>query len=247
MVERDCYREWAVAPALAPLLVCAWHDPGERVRRPILPDACIDLIWDGTALHVAGPDTTATPVASSPSFVGLRFRPGVAPVFLGIAAHELRDRRVPLAQLWGCEADALAEQMATQTEVSTVPLERALTARLPTIHMPDPLIGALHRELAIHAGSTLRIDAFAARYGIGARTLHRRALDALGYGPKTFARIVRFRRALALGRAGLPPSRTAIAAGYADQAHLTRECRRLAGTTPVALFADGAVIVSADR
>lgn len=241
------YREWAVEPVLTSLLVCAWRDPGERVRRPILPDACIDLIWDGTVLHVAGPDTAAAPVAAAQSFVGLRFRPGVAPVFLGVAAHELRDRRVPLAEFWGREADELAEQVATQPKNPTAPLERALAARLPALRTPDPLIGALHRELTTRSGVAMRIDDFAARYGVGARTLHRRTLGALGYGPKTLARIVRFRRALHLGRAGLAPSRVAAAAGYADQAHLSRECRRLAGMAPGELFADDAVVVSADR
>jgi AraC-like DNA-binding protein len=241
------YREWAVESALTSLLVCAWHDPGARVRRPVLPDACIDLVWDGAALHVAGPDTAAAPVVAAQSFVGLRFRPGVAPVFLGVAAHELRDRHVPLAELWGREADQLAEQMASRQDDPTAPLERALAARLPTLRTPDPLIGALHRELAARSRGAQRLDDFATRRGVSARTLHRRALDALGYGPKTLARIVRFRRALHLGRAGLAPARVAAAAGYADQAHLARECRRLAGMTPGELFADRAVIVSADR
>ena len=57
---------------------------------------------------------------------------------------------------------------------------------------------------------------------------------AVGYGPKTLERVLRFRRFLdlaarepAAGLAGL-----AAAAGYADQAHLTRECGRLAGAPP---------------
>ena len=67
--------------------------------------------------------------------------------------------------------------------------------------------------------------------GLGARQLHRRSLAAFGYGPKTLARVLRLQRALALVRAGMPYADAALAAGCADQAHLAREMRELAGTT----------------
>ena len=55
----------------------------------------------------------------------------------------------------------------------------------------------------------------------------------LGYGPKTFQRIMRFQRVAGeLRRGGVELARAAAAAGYADQAHLTRESRRLAGLSP---------------
>jgi AraC-like DNA-binding protein len=83
--------------------------------------------------------------------------------------------------------------------------------------------------------------------GISERQLRRRFADAVGYGPKTLARVLRFQRFLALA-AGDDPAGSArgdlaglaYAAGYADQAHLTRECRQLSGRTPAALLAAGA-------
>ncbi|NED34808.1 helix-turn-helix domain-containing protein, partial [Streptomyces sp. SID8499] len=63
----------------------------------------------------------------------------------------------------------------------------------------------------------------------GARTLHRRALAAFGYGPKTLARVLRLQRALRLARAGVPYAACAARAGYADQAHLARDVKELAG------------------
>ena len=75
--------------------------------------------------------------------------------------------------------------------------------------------------------------------GVSERHLRRRATAELGYGPKTFARIVRFQRALALLRAGQPAGRRwRPTAGYADQPHLTREVTALAGRTPGAVRAD---------
>jgi AraC-like DNA-binding protein len=69
--------------------------------------------------------------------------------------------------------------------------------------------------------------------------LHRRVLGAVGYGPKVLARIVRFRRFLALvsRRDAVSLADLAHSAGYADQAHLARECRALAGRTPAELVA----------
>lgn len=59
--------------------------------------------------------------------------------------------------------------------------------------------------------------------------MHRRSLTAFGYGPKTLARVLRLQRALALARSGLPFAETATRSGFADQAHLARDVRELAG------------------
>jgi len=74
---------------------------------------------------------------------------------------------------------------------------------------------------------------------VSERQLLRRCTAALGYGPKTLGRILRFQRfrALAAAREGAALVDLAADAGYADQAHLTRECVRLAGETPSAHLA----------
>ncbi len=68
------------------------------------------------------------------------------------------------------------------------------------------------------------------------RQLHRRCLRAFGYGPKTLARILRMRRALDSARAGTPPADVAVETGYADQAHLSRGIKALAGVPLSALL-----------
>ena len=50
--------------------------------------------------------------------------------------------------------------------------------------------------------------------------------------PKPFARLLRFQRAVGLLRAGAPIADAAYACGYADQPHLNRDFRALAGATP---------------
>ncbi len=56
-----------------------------------------------------------------------------------------------------------------------------------------------------------------------------------GLTPKKLCRVLRFRRACALGSLGLPWSLVALDAGYFDQAHLIRDFREFAGTTPMSV------------
>ncbi|MCG7524233.1 AraC family transcriptional regulator, partial [Streptomyces sp. OfavH-34-F] len=80
---------------------------------PVLPDGCMDLLWSGERLLVAGPDTCAAPSSGTGgSWAGVRFAPGTAPALLGVDAAELRDRRVPLDALWdGARVRRLTERV----------------------------------------------------------------------------------------------------------------------------------------
>ncbi|NEB81092.1 AraC family transcriptional regulator, partial [Streptomyces sp. SID14478] len=75
--------------------------PATEAAHPVLPDGCMDLIWSEGRVFVAGPDTLAHRAGEGRRFAGIRFAPGTAPAYLGVPAHELRDRRVELADLWG--------------------------------------------------------------------------------------------------------------------------------------------------
>ena len=68
---------------------------------PIMPDGCLDLLWDGNRLFVAGPDTAARWHRSPPgtTYVALRFSGGLGPTLLGVPADELQDRSPNLEQL----------------------------------------------------------------------------------------------------------------------------------------------------
>lgn len=227
----------------------------------MLPDGCVDLLWSSRAgLLVAGPDRVAHLSASSPRerWVGLRLPPGTGPAVLGVPADEVRDQRVPLADLWGPATGALADRIdaarssaerparrsgslrgvhpigadAADVELIAVALTAVAVARLRAVGGPDPL-GA---RVAARLADGVTVGAAAAEVGLGERALRRRCQPLFGYGPKTLARILRMRRALALARAGTPLAEVAARAGYADQAHLTREVRDLAGVPPTRLL-----------
>ncbi|MGW0581170.1 helix-turn-helix domain-containing protein [Streptomyces sp. NPDC002920] len=193
--------------------------------QPVLPDGCMDLMWSDGRLLVAGPDTRAhIPDGPPTTWAGIRFFPGTAPALLGVPAHELRDRRVELADLWPAgEVSRLTGRLAAARHPATALEELALERAAPPVPELRRLVTALAdgRPVAVTADEL----------GLGARQLHRRSLAAFGYGPKTLARILRMQSALRLARGGVPYADTATRTGYADQAHLSRDVREFTGTT----------------
>jgi AraC-like DNA-binding protein len=73
------------------------------------------------------------------------------------------------------------------------------------------------------------------RAGLTPRKVHRHCVDAFGLAPSVLRRIARVQRAARLHRgSGASHSLVdlALAAGFADQAHLSREIKALTGLTP---------------
>ncbi|MGW4106585.1 helix-turn-helix domain-containing protein [Streptomyces sp. NPDC004976] len=202
------------------------NSPSGSGEGRVLPDGCMDLLWKEGRLLVAGPDTRAHVTGGPPAtWTGIRFPPGTAPALLGVPAHELRDRRVDLADLWpAADVRRLTDRVGAADDPVRGLEDLALRLAAETAP-PDPLLGRLVAALA----EGRPVAATADELGLGARQLHRRSLTAFGYGPKTLARILRLRRALALARAGVPFAETAIRGGYADQPHLARDVRTLTG------------------
>jgi len=220
------YREWPYGLDGAVVWTRSAADEG-RVAR-ILPDGCIDLIWSQGRVMVAGPDTTAR-LVSTPAgveYVAVRFAPGQAPGVLGVPAHELRDRQPDLDDVWPGRGRRLAEIISASADRPRALAELVRSELARAANRRDPLA----REVATRLARGERVGDVARAVGLSPRQLHRRSLDAFGYGPKTLA------RALRLARAGTPLADVAARTGYADQAHLARDVRALSGTTAVALL-----------
>lgn len=146
--------------------------------------------------------------------------------------------RATLSDVWG---PAAAELVGRLSETADPPerrrlLEAAVLARRAATAEPDRLVLAASKALGL-PGS--RVRAVAERLALRERQLLRRFKAAVGYGPKTLDRVLRFQRflvridAVAHGDGGL--ARLASELGSADQAHLSRDCVALSGLTPAAL------------
>jgi AraC-like DNA-binding protein len=233
------YREWLPDSRLRDAIACLWVSVTAPDDRPgmaaVMPDGCTDLIWQcGQGAFVAGPDTKPAPTDLEPGtiLVGVRFWPGAGGPALGSCLADLRDLRVDVADVMPAVAGRLAADLAPEAALDTM---TALSAELVTAAPPDKLVLTATGLLASEATS---VTSLATALAVSERQLRRRFEVAVGYGPKTTQRILRFRRALdRLTSASAAGDLADLArwAGYADQAHLTRETTRLAGQPPGAL------------
>ncbi len=234
------YREYRPPAALRGAIECAWTRVVPDAAGPalVLPDACTDLIWQaGHGPYIAGPDTGPAPaeLPAGTVLAAARFRPG--------AGNALE---VPLRELLNQRVDASSVETRWAREVTrrlpgSLPPPAALrrllliVAGLVAAVPPDPLVSRAARLLREPGARTAGL---AGQLGVSDRQLRRRSDAAAGDGPATLHRVLRFRRFIArLDAAGdrLDLARIAAETGYADQAHLTRECGRLAGLLLAAL------------
>lgn len=207
--------------------------PGATAR--VLPDGCMDLLWDGQSIRIAGPDTHAQvfTVDRPSATTGLRFAPGFAPRLLGLPADELTNQRIPLDAVW-----AAGEVRRITDLLAASPTPGRTLEAIALGHCPRPDDdAALIDDVVQLAGAGCTSTAIAQRVGLSTRQLQRRSTVAFGYGAKTLSRILRMQRALAFIRGGERAVDSAVRAGYADQSHLARDVRELAGVPVTQLMA----------
>jgi AraC-like DNA-binding protein len=232
------YAEWSPPAPLRGAVTCLWArfvPEAADGKGLVLPDACSDLVWEqGVGAYLAGPDTgpVHTTFKAGTAFVGVRFGPSAGGHVLGLPLSEVRDQRAGLADLLPAAAKRLpailepAEAAARMLDAAGV---------LVADGTPDP---AMIRAVTLLRDPSARTENVAEEVGLSVRQLRRRCHAAAGYGPKTLQRVLRFQRFvrhLDASSGACDLASAAAEAGYADQAHLTRECAALSGLTPAAL------------
>jgi AraC-like DNA-binding protein len=250
------YTERKPIRPLANHIECFWfaasNEPPANEPERVLPDGCLEWIFHvGTPflrlnraqqwerqprsfvvgeltrfilLQPTGPVTT----------MGVRFRPGGAYRFLPLPVHNLTDDFVSTRDIWGRAGELLEEAVIEarsnherQERVEAFLLSRLLASE-PRRRF-DAAIGAL----MLARGQT-PVNQIAAQIGCSPRQLERECRAHAGLSPKALARVIRFQNLLRLaGESALRHwSRVALDSGYADQSHMVREFRDLAGQSP---------------
>jgi AraC-like DNA-binding protein len=166
--------------------------------------------------------------------LGMRLRPRAAYAVLAWPMHELTDLTVDLRDLVGREAAVLAERChdARSAEACLGLAARWLTERMARSHAVEPAIGWAAEEIE-RSGGGVAVGELRERTGFSKARLATAFRVQIGFTPKRYSRIIRFRRALGLlqeGRDALAD--VALTAGYYDQPHMNAEFRELAGISP---------------
>lgn len=237
----SAYREYLPASVAARAVACTWQGiPGWPREMRLLPDGCLDLVWDGQQARAVRPAARPVrrPVGGPALVTGIRVRPGWVAAILGMPVRDLPDV-ADLAEVWG---NACARRLEDAMTAAATPaagravLTEAVAGRLARAADPDPGILAavsLLGQPRATAGEAAR------RAGLSQRQLRRCFDEQVGLPPKTLQTILRFQRFRAWlarsGEARVPLSRGAAECGYFDHAHLCRDCARLAGVTPAIL------------
>jgi|HubBroStandDraft_5_1064220.scaffolds.fasta_scaffold302778_1 AraC-like DNA-binding protein len=217
----------------------------DRVNR--LPDGTSTLIFrllhDGRAdLSVLGPRTRALYKFAPPTRAVAKvvFRPGAGYPFFDVPLAELTDRVVSLRDLWGPQADALLDKLVhADTDAQRLAVMRGALVdklRAPAVFEPAaaPVVRETIRQLAVPQTA---VHDVAHKLNVSERHLRRAFLEVVGISPKRYARIMRFRQAVARASNGaMVWSAIAAESGYFDQAHMCAEFQDLAGITPMALL-----------
>jgi AraC-like DNA-binding protein len=154
-------------------------------------------------------------------------------------ASETADLDLPADDLWGSPALELGEALAgaDSPDHAAALLEQAVADRLGDGPALDLVATEAVRRLPSHDSD---LPALASSLDISERQLRRRCNAAVGLPPKTLHRVFRFQRFLArawtLERPSAHVAQLAADAGYADQAHLTRDAKELEGRSPRAVL-----------
>ncbi len=252
------YRESPPPPELEHVLHCVWSLEGHaselsEAMQPVLPDGRPELIVhfgdaferiDGRGEWVKQPHALLAgqldrQLVLRPTgkiaVIGLRFRSCGASGVLDVPLDRLTGETLALGDVSGALAEAV-RSVRDETD-SAEEGGRLLVERTQSLFASSEVDSRIQRAVDCIEAARGRVtmDDVAAAAGMTRRHLERRFRQLVGLSPKRLARIARFQHAIATleGAEGRGyGARTALACGYADQAHFIRDFTMLAGCAP---------------
>jgi AraC-like DNA-binding protein len=215
--------DWRVVADTAPHLIASVTEsgPARRLR--------VQLV--GGRTHAATVDVTNRVLT-----VGVRLRVGVLPGLTGESASAFVDRGVPIGDVF---SGATVADLELGDDAPSTVIARELVRLMRRLrrHEVRPLIPVSSTKIDTVRG-------LAEWLNTAPRSLRDRVHHEAGLSPKRLLRVLRLHAALrAAWKDDVPWSAVAYLAGYADQAHLTREVRALLGEAPSAWRARGSAVL----
>lgn len=250
------YAEFSVPPSLRRHVQCLWRlcdIAATPAPRTIYPDGRCELIvhlgepmrfftlaqgWQTQARCLFAAQLRSAIRLSAAGVVdciGVRLQPAASGAIAGQRLPALVDNIIDLDRLDAGFAAQLSEACTSQsTDNYQTRLWRLLESRIGSRPL-DARIESAVATLDVAHGS-VSIAALARSQGMSLRSLQTRFLASVGLTAKEYARVQRLQATLRyVDRNAESLSQLAIDAGFADQAHATREVQRLTGLTPARL------------
>lgn len=250
-------RRWPAAPRVTRWVENHWSlrwdlPEGASYSSEVLPHPTCSLTverGDHPRPALAGEEVVVTGVVTrrfdvvvrgSGRVTGLRFRPGGLAALTGLSARAWTDRTVPAAEVVPrAIIEALRALDLDADDEGDVDMA-AVEAAFPEVPVGGVLGSTRYdRVLQVVADmlddrSILAVAELEERHGVSARTLQRDFLDLVGVGPKWVLARYRMHDVVAALDGGYDGSLTelALAHGWYDQAHFTRDFTALVGVPP---------------
>ena len=244
------YAEYPPAPRHAAIVERYWFLEGDGIGVPdaFVPDGRVELIFHAGARfrrhHPDGPcelqprailaGQMLTPIAlshtGSASVAAIRLRPSAVKAVIGCNASNVTSRVLDLVDLLPTARSVVEQLPEARDDRARISILEAWLARIVHLQPRREIEQAV--EMILGSGGAGQLATVASQAGVSLRHLERRFADEVGLPPKAFARIVRLQRALRQIRDGASLGEVALACGYFDQAHMTRDFSRLAEMSP---------------
>jgi AraC-like DNA-binding protein len=231
------YQETQPTRTLSEFIEAYWlyeNDSDVDDSIPIMPDGCMDIIFDLTSddILVYGPATSAKTVTMNPGqrLFGIRFCPGMLPLFIKYPADVLQDAIVRLESVSHETHAKLARLDISGSPKATVTIVNTFFEEELSKLQAHPILRDLSTGLPSRDAS---VKALANRLGVSVRQLERVFRKYVGLTPKRFLKIHRF-QSIRWGAKDRKSSYAELSAqyGYVDQSHMNKEYKQLAQTTP---------------
>jgi AraC-like DNA-binding protein len=204
-----------------------------------LPHPNVHMVFEEDGARIAGVHTGrfTTQLEDTGWVFGVKFRPGAFRSYLGRSVTSLRDRSVPIDEVFGTKGAALARQVSDlgADAEKAAAVERFLNVRMAPPDASVEQVSSIVDEIAKNR-DIVSVEQIVAQWSVGKRALQQLFSSYVGVGPKWVINRYRLHEAVERLQEGADINFTELAVelGYFDQAHFIRDFRKLVGCTPAA-------------
>ncbi|WP_310555568.1 helix-turn-helix transcriptional regulator [Flavobacterium sp.] len=257
------YKTYTPTPKLAEFIKCYWtlDSPVESnpEKQRIVPDGCIEMIFhygdfykqyseDGSFIiqpkcFVFGQITQALDIAptGTTGIFAIRFHPDGFTSFATMVVTDMRNKAVPLTELFGNEGVILEIEMlkTTNVEDKIKIIEAFLMSKLITPQSINNIIKS-SIETIMELNGQLSIDDLSDSLKINRRQLERKFSTVIGLSPKQLSKIIRIQATLKMLNNKEFTNLTSIGyeSNYYDQAHFIKDFKEFTGISPKKFYSN---------